>query len=99
MDPITQATTIHAPPEGSRPASSRKIIEDKTFTFDNSFWSADQENPHYADQEDIYNALGEEFLDHNFEGYHTCIFAYVCKGIPFLHTRRFLNSVTGVEWM
>ncbi len=55
---------------------SRKIMEEKNFTFDNSFWSHNTEDEHYAHQEDIYNALGEEFLDHNFEGYHTCIFAY-----------------------
>ena len=34
------------------------------------------EDQHYAHQEEVYNSLGEEFLDHNFEGYHTCIFAY-----------------------
>jgi hypothetical protein len=53
-----------------------KILEDKSFTFDNSFWSHDEQDEHYAHQEDVYNCLGEEFLDHNFEGYHTCIFAY-----------------------
>lgn len=51
-------------------------MEEKTFTFDNSFWSHDTSDEHYATQEDVYNCLGEEFLDHNFEGYHTCIFAY-----------------------
>lgn len=51
-------------------------MEDKSFIFDNSFWSYDEEDDHYAAQEDVYNCLGEEFLDHNFEGYHTCIFAY-----------------------
>lgn len=54
----------------------RKVIEEKSFTFDNSFWSHDKKDEHYAHQEDVYNCLGEEFLDHNFEGYHTCIFAY-----------------------
>lgn len=53
-----------------------KVLEDKSFTFDNSFWSHDEEDGHHAHQEDVYNCLGEEFLDHNFEGYHTCIFAY-----------------------
>ncbi|TLD04337.1 uncharacterized protein PgNI_11976 [Pyricularia grisea] len=24
----------------------------------------------------LFNHVGEEFLDHNFKGYHTCIFAY-----------------------
>ncbi|PGH03218.1 hypothetical protein AJ79_07413 [Helicocarpus griseus UAMH5409] len=83
MNPDTQSTTLLAPPgSGSLdPANARsqsrgKIIEDKTFTFDNSFWSHDRDDEHYATQEDVYNCLGEEFLDHNFEGYHTCIFAY-----------------------
>ncbi|KAI1214593.1 kinesin-domain-containing protein [Annulohypoxylon truncatum] len=79
MDPITQQTILHVPndhdPANSR-AKSRKVIEEKDFTFDNSFWSHDLRDEHYAHQEDVYNSLGEEFLDHNFEGYHTCIFAY-----------------------
>ena len=79
MDPQTQRTTLHVPREGdpaNARARSRKAVEEKSFTFDNSFWSHDTEDPHYAHQEDVYNSLGEEFLDHNFEGYHTCIFAY-----------------------
>lgn len=79
MNPLTQATKLLVPnttdPANSR-SQSRKIIEEKTFTFDNSFWSHDKADEHYAHQEDVYNCLGEEFLDHNFEGYHTCIFAY-----------------------
>jgi hypothetical protein len=79
MDPITQMTTLLVPndhdPANAR-AKSRKIVEEKTFTFDNSFWSHNTRDKHYATQEDVYNSLGEEFLDHNFEGYHTCIFAY-----------------------
>ncbi|KKY34416.1 putative kinesin-ii 85 kda subunit [Diaporthe ampelina] len=79
MNPINQATTLLVP-NGFDPANqrtkTRKITEEKTFTFDSSFWSHDTKDPHYATQEDVYNSLGEEFLDHNFEGYHTCIFAY-----------------------
>ena len=79
MNPSTQATKLLVPntndPANSR-TQSRKVFEEKSFTFDNSFWSHDISDEHYAHQEDIYNALGEEFLDHNFEGYHTCIFAY-----------------------
>ncbi|XDG01803.1 hypothetical protein ABKA04_001418 [Annulohypoxylon sp. FPYF3050] len=79
MDPISQQTILHVPsdsdPANSR-TKSRKVIEEKDFTFDNSFWSHDLRDEHYAHQEDVYNSLGEEFLDHNFEGYHTCIFAY-----------------------
>lgn len=79
MDPITQLTMLRAPDQGvteSPMSKSRKATEDKKFTFDNSFWSHDMDDAHYAHQEDVYNSLGEEFLDHNFEGYHTCIFAY-----------------------
>jgi len=76
---MSQRTTLLVPNDGD-PANSRtksrKITEEKQFTFDNSFWSHDREDEHYAEQAEVYNSLGEEFLDHNFEGYHTCIFAY-----------------------
>ncbi|KAK3905296.1 P-loop containing nucleoside triphosphate hydrolase protein [Staphylotrichum tortipilum] len=79
MDPVSQQTTLLVPndtdPANAR-ARARKVMEEKSFTFDNSFWSHDTEDEHYATQEDVYDSLGEEFLDHNFEGYHTCIFAY-----------------------
>ncbi|KAL2197389.1 P-loop containing nucleoside triphosphate hydrolase protein [Corynascus similis CBS 632.67] len=80
MDPVTQQTTLRVPSHDADPANARararKVMEEKSFTFDNSFWSHDPEDEHYATQEDVYDSLGEEFLDHNFEGYHTCIFAY-----------------------
>ncbi|KLJ06158.1 hypothetical protein EMPG_10412 [Blastomyces silverae] len=83
MNPDTQSTTLMARPSSGRqdPVNARiqsrgKVLEDRNFTFDNSFWSHDKNDEHYATQEDVYNCLGEEFLDHNFEGYHTCIFAY-----------------------
>ncbi|KAK0735481.1 P-loop containing nucleoside triphosphate hydrolase protein [Apiosordaria backusii] len=52
------------------------VLEEKSFTFDRSYWSHSPSSPHYASQSHVYDTLGEEFLDHNFEGYHTCIFAY-----------------------
>lgn len=79
MNPLNQETKLLVPvnrdPANSR-TNSRKITEEKSFTFDNSFWSHNKADENYAHQEDVYNCLGEEFLDHNFEGYHTCIFAY-----------------------
>jgi hypothetical protein len=75
MDPATEKTTLLAPEID--PMDQRKsMLEDKEFTFDRSFWSHDESDPHYAQQEDVYKSFGEEFLDHNFGGYHTCIFAY-----------------------
>ncbi|KAI4683912.1 uncharacterized protein J4E84_006752 [Alternaria hordeiaustralica] len=74
MDPATQKTTLYAPEESGN--SGRRVLDDKEFTFDRSYWSHDESDPHYAHQEDVYRSFGEEFLDHNFGGYHTCIFAY-----------------------
>ena len=77
MNPATQETTLQPPiltPEEAK--SSRKTYEEKKFTFDKSFWSHQERDAHFAQQHDIYASFGEEFLDHNFDGYHTCIFAY-----------------------
>ncbi|KAF2197448.1 kinesin-domain-containing protein [Delitschia confertaspora ATCC 74209] len=76
MDPATQKTTLLAPYDIDIANPNRRTYEDKEFTFDKSFWSHDEADPHYAHQEDVYRSFGEEFLDHNFDGYHTCIFAY-----------------------
>lgn len=78
MNPLTQETKLAAPETDIKPRAQvrGKVYEEKSFTFDRSFWSHDESDDQYAGQEDVYNCLGEEFLDHNFEGYHTCIFAY-----------------------
>jgi len=76
MDSRTQETHLNTPPPSAQKAGRVKVLERKTFTFDNSFWSIDRDSPNYADQVDVYDALGREFLDHNFQGYHSCIFAY-----------------------
>jgi len=79
MTPATEETKLLVPAmtdAANARVMSRKIVEEKSFTFDKSFWSHDVGDAHYAHQEDVYNSLGEEMLDHNFEGYHTCIFAY-----------------------
>lgn len=79
MNPTTEETKLLIPtptdPANAR-SMTRRVVEEKSFTFDKSFWSHDDADEHYAHQEHVYNSLGEEFLDHNFEGYHTCIFAY-----------------------
>ncbi|KAI7863812.1 hypothetical protein BDF14DRAFT_1876135 [Spinellus fusiger] len=48
----------------------------KAFTFDKSYWSANKNDPSYADQQTVYNDLGEDLLNHAFDGYNCCIFAY-----------------------
>ncbi|KAK4954795.1 hypothetical protein LTR10_006987 [Elasticomyces elasticus] len=77
MNPNTNETILHPPaltPEEQK--SQKKQYEEKSFTFDKSFWSHNEKDAHYAQQQDVYASFGEEFLDHNFDGYHTCIFAY-----------------------
>lgn len=60
----------------------------RTFTFDYSFWSHDGytaddagylsplPGSNYADQEKVFNVLGQDVLDSAWEGYHVCLFAY-----------------------
>lgn len=77
MNPTTNQTVLAPPilsPEEAR--GSKRQQEEKSFIFDKSFWSHNEEDAHYAHQQHIYASFGEEFLDHNFDGYHTCIFAY-----------------------
>lgn len=57
--------------------SKDKEEDVKAFTFDKSYWSADKNDPTFADQAMVYNDLGEDLLDHAFGGYNCCIFA--CK--------------------
>ncbi|XP_072101238.1 kinesin-like protein KIF1B isoform X4 [Mobula birostris] len=49
----------------------------KTFSFDHSYWShTSAEDPSFASQSQVYNDIGKEMLQHSFEGYNVCIFAY-----------------------
>ncbi|XP_041129445.1 kinesin-like protein KIF1B isoform X15 [Polyodon spathula] len=49
----------------------------KTFSFDYSYWSHTTiEDPSFASQSKVFNDIGKEMLQHAFEGYNVCIFAY-----------------------
>ncbi|KAE8591761.1 hypothetical protein XENTR_v10018567 [Xenopus tropicalis] len=49
----------------------------KSFSFDYSYWShTSQDDPCFASQSRVYNDIGKEMLEHAFEGYNVCIFAY-----------------------
>ncbi|XP_043209374.1 kinesin-like protein unc-104 isoform X1 [Amphibalanus amphitrite] len=48
----------------------------KSFNFDYSYWSIEPAAPQFASQERVYQDIGVEMLDHAFEGYNVCIFAY-----------------------
>uniref|UniRef100_A0A8C2E5L4 plus-end-directed kinesin ATPase n=1 Tax=Cyprinus carpio TaxID=7962 RepID=A0A8C2E5L4_CYPCA len=49
----------------------------KSFSFDYSYWShTSPDDPSFASQGLVYNDIGKEMLQHAFEGYNVCIFAY-----------------------
>eukprot|EP00002_Diphylleia_rotans_P029124 TRINITY_DN5913_c0_g1_i5.p1 TRINITY_DN5913_c0_g1~~TRINITY_DN5913_c0_g1_i5.p1 ORF type:complete len:883 (-),score=215.53 TRINITY_DN5913_c0_g1_i5:75-2723(-) len=61
--------------------------EDKTFTFDFSYWSHDDfdtqpdglmvpTSAKYADQKRVFNELGKDVLNNAFKGYNCSLFAY-----------------------
>jgi kinesin family protein 1 len=72
--PTSANNSIH---QRKKQTQKEEEEEFKAFTFDRSYWSADKNDDHYADQELVYNDLGRELLDHAFDGYNCCIFA--CK--------------------
>jgi kinesin family protein 1 len=49
----------------------------KNFKYDYSYWShTDPSDPNFATQNQVYDDLGIEMLEHAFDGYNVCIFAY-----------------------
>ncbi|XP_018789011.1 PREDICTED: kinesin-like protein unc-104 isoform X11 [Bactrocera latifrons] len=56
------------------PLNSSEAI--KSFNFDYSYWSHDPRDAEFSTQEMVYKDIGEEMLQHSFDGYNVCIFAY-----------------------
>ena len=65
------------------------LNNEKTYTFDYSFWSHDgfsvdsegyskpeSSDSKYADQQIVFDCLGKQILDNAWEGYNCCLFAY-----------------------
>ncbi|GAM19663.1 hypothetical protein SAMD00019534_028380 [Acytostelium subglobosum LB1] len=50
--------------------------DEKSFTFDHSYWSFDNADPNYATQGIVFDDLGREVLQNAWEGYNSSIFAY-----------------------
>ncbi len=48
----------------------------RPYAFDHSFWSHDPTSPNFADQAQVYAALGEQVLQDAFAGFNTTVFAY-----------------------
>lgn len=65
-----QQTILH------NPSSRNSGKQPKSFTFDQCFWSFNENHLHYASQETVFNSLGADILDNAFQGYNACILAY-----------------------
>jgi hypothetical protein len=46
------------------------------FTYDHSFWSFNDRDAHFANQEHVFNCVGVPLVHKAFEGYNCCLFAY-----------------------
>ncbi|UYV71414.1 unc-104 [Cordylochernes scorpioides] len=66
---MTNNTTKIENPKGIKEAP-------KTFNYDYSYWSHDPTDEDFVSQTMVYKDIGEEMLQHAFEGYNVCIFAY-----------------------
>ncbi len=49
---------------------------ERPFNFDASFWSANPEDAHFADQERVFNVTGRPVIANAYDGFHCCVFAY-----------------------
>lgn len=65
----TTSITNPKAPAGSKDAT-------KSFNFDYSYWSHDPNDDCFASQDDVFKDIGEGMLEHAFQGYNVCIFAY-----------------------
>lgn len=71
IDMAGNTTTIHNPKPGP------KDYQYKSFNFDYSYWShTDPNDSEFASQTKVYEDIGLEMLNHAFDGYNVCIFAY-----------------------
>ncbi|KAJ8099721.1 P-loop containing nucleoside triphosphate hydrolase protein [Lipomyces tetrasporus] len=77
---------------------SRRARDVKEFAFDESMWSVDRmtKNTQFVDQDLLYDKVGREFLDHSFEGYHTCILAYGQTGAGKSYTMNGTDEEPGL---
>jgi kinesin family protein 1 len=70
----------------------KRHSDTKSFNYDYSYWSHDEGDDHYASQQKVYDDIGKEMLEHAFEGYNVCIFAYGQTGAGKSYTMMGLPS-------
>ncbi|RZF34007.1 hypothetical protein LSTR_LSTR012352 [Laodelphax striatellus] len=85
----TSITNPKAPP-GTKEAV-------KSFNYDYSYWSHDDTDENFSSQIMVYKDIGEEMLEHAFEGYNVCIFAYGQTGAGKSYTMMGRQEEKGQE--
>ncbi|KAG2387641.1 hypothetical protein C9374_001235 [Naegleria lovaniensis] len=50
--------------------------QERTFSYDYSYWSHDENSPNFSSQETVFNDIGRLIINNAFEGYNTSLFAY-----------------------
>ncbi|EFA85017.1 kinesin-3 [Heterostelium album PN500] len=71
-------TTLLVRPSALRanPNAPPTAEDEKSFTFDHSYWSFDSDDPNFASQTTVFDDLGREVLQNAWEGFNCTIFAY-----------------------
>ncbi|CAH0392196.1 unnamed protein product [Bemisia tabaci] len=77
------------------PPNSKESV--KSFNYDYSYWSHNPDDPNFSSQIMVYKDIGEEMLEHAFEGYNVCIFAYGQTGAGKSYTMMGRQDVEGEE--
>lgn len=86
-------TTTIANPKA--PPGTKDAI--KSFNYDYSYYSHDVTDPNFTTQTMVYRDIGEEMLQHAFEGYNVCIFAYGQTGAGKSYTMMGRQDEEGQE--
>ncbi|KAK5579891.1 hypothetical protein RB653_009579 [Dictyostelium firmibasis] len=60
----------------ANPLAAPTADDEKSFSFDYSYWSYDANDSHFASQSTVYNDLGKEVLKNAWDGFNCSIFAY-----------------------
>lgn len=60
--------------------------EEKSFEFDNSFWSHDKPHPCYCEQQTLMDVLGIDIITNAMDGFNNCLFAYGQTGSGKTHS-------------
>ncbi|KAK7869443.1 hypothetical protein R5R35_008169 [Gryllus longicercus] len=77
-------------PPGSKDAT-------KSFNYDYSYWSHNANDSNFSTQSMVYKDIGEEMLQHAFDGYNVCIFAYGQTGAGKSYTMMGRQEEEGQE--